>query len=169
MAVFVQRRLEVSRDAIAIALLQERRHDREALGEFRRRRPVAAVDGRRELHQAVLRLRQGDEHRVHRVVAIEVGVENQVRGVTDVAEHRPQIGQQVQRPFSGDRRIGGLLHLRPLGHHGIRADVIALTGGQPLGRELQGLARGLLDGHQRSKGAVDPRGFAVDVAAGPSL
>ena len=63
-------------------------------GFLARAKNVIAVSN--DLGETILGLRQGEERRVHQVVAIKVGIEDEVGSIPRVHNHRAQISDQME-------------------------------------------------------------------------
>ena len=80
--------------------------------------------------QPILDLRQGKERHVHKVVAVEVRIQNKVRGVAGVGDHRTHVGQEMEVTrlafCSGERRDMGF-QIQPFRLHNIDAEVFTVS------------------------------------------
>jgi hypothetical protein len=98
-----ERRGQARAHAIAVGLVEHAREDSRVAPEAGGRR-VGSVEagGEQRLDRAepAQSLRQGEQGRVHHVVAVEVGVEDQIRGVADVPDQPAHVGDQ-----GGERRL----------------------------------------------------------------
>ncbi len=117
--------------------------------------------GEHHLREAVLRLRQRQQRDVHRVVAVEIRIENQIRRIARVRDHAAQIGAQVR--VGVDRRRGGrgLEFLLQLGDH----EMLALALRQSLGRELKAFTFDRLHRFERGERLADLAFGRLDLRA----
>ena len=109
------------------------------------------------LRDATHRLWQAEQGDVHQVVAVEVGVEDQVRQVTGMLNEGPDICEQVRVAGRAGATVsqGG-----PLGGNGRRLDMSAIASAEPCWIERQGLAMERGGVGEPSKRGVDRFGRA---------
>ena len=88
---------------------------------------------RDHLREPILRLRQGQQRDVHRVVAVEIRIENQVRRIAGVRDHAAQVGDQMR--VAVVRRRGD--EARHSSAEILDDEMLALALRESLGRELQ--------------------------------
>ena len=132
-----------------------------------RRRPCACCSHTSRPAVRSLRLRQRQQRHVHRVVAVQVGIEDQVGRVAGVRGHRPEIGEQVRVRLGGGVRRRAMHRLAgrdPLLADGLDPHVPALAPGQAVRRELQALADRRVGGGQRRERGVDPLARGLQLA-----
>jgi len=148
-AVFVQRRLRAAHHAVQVRLLEQGRIDAESDAFL----VIADVlfegisalghDGR----DTVLRLRQDEQGYVHQVVAVQIRIEDEIRRIAGVRDHRAHIGNQVEvllgaRRRGETRQPGGQLAPLPFQRCDPRVFPLALS--QTFVGELESLSiRGL--------------------------
>jgi hypothetical protein len=111
----------------------------------------------RDVRGALLRLRKRQERDVHGVVAVEIGIENQVRRVARVGNHRPHVGDEMRVPLVDRRRLTGAregLEPGPFPPDRVERDVIALALLQLIGGEFESRTELGLHGIERGQGVV---------------
>ena len=166
--VLVERRLGVGDDPIAIRLAQEGRRHREvpAIGGGQAA-AVRLLQPHQQTGGPLVRLRQRQQRHVHRVVAVQVGVEDQVGRVAGMRGHRPEIGEQVRVRRDGGVRRRAMHRLTgrgPLLADGLDPHVPALATGQAVRRELQAFADRRVGGGQRRERGIDPLARGLQLA-----
>ena len=140
--VFIQRSSRAAHHSIQVCLLHEGGRDSQ-LAALRTGEGLTSESGLAKDHhprQAILHLRKGQQRDVHQVIAVKVGVQNQVRGVAHMGNHGPHITDEMEVLLQADGRLQvGQMRFQalPLGQERLYTAMPALAFGQPFVRELQ--------------------------------
>jgi hypothetical protein len=164
-AVLVDRGLHVAADPVEVALFEHGGRNRQPRAFSWRRGSLRreAQPERGDVRDPVRRLRQRHQRGVHGVVAVQVGIENQVRRVADVRDHRPDVGDEVQVLLVGrlaSGAVGRTLERLPFLPDRLDAHVLALAGRKSFWCELQRGAQPVVGLGEPIEGSVHLRGHA---------
>ena len=158
--VLVQGGLRVGRDPVQVDIFEQRGVHRKLRVLFWRDAGVLeqfqAKGGHRR--QAFLHLRQGQQRDVHGVVAVQVGIQDQVRRVAGVGDHGAHIADQVRvlgLAHAGGGAVAFALQLLPFLPHRRQPHMFAFAFAQSVFGELQSHAQLAVQDFEQGKGLVD--------------